>query len=36
MSNEEMAMDIQAGATGRMVDLWEQVEGFAVGKQNKL
>lgn len=32
MSNEELAMEIQAGATGRMVDLWEQVEGLCCWK----
>ena len=36
MSNEELAMDIQAGATGRMVDLWEQVEGLCCWKAKQV
>lgn len=36
MSNEELAMEIQAGATGRMVDLWEQVEGLCCWKAKQV
>lgn len=36
MSNEELAKEIQAGATGRMVDLWEQVEGLCRWKAQQV
>ncbi len=36
MSNEELAREIQAGATDRMADLWEQVEGLCCWKAKQV
>ena len=36
MSNEELAKEIQAGATDRMADLWEQVEGLCCWKAKQV
>lgn len=36
MSNEELVTEIQAGATERMGELWEQVEGLIKWKANRI
>lgn len=36
MSNEELVAEIQAGATERMSELWEQVEGLIKWKANRI
>lgn len=36
MSNEELVAEIQAGATERMGELWEQVEGLIKWKANRI